>query len=74
MAENLNNEAQTENEPVKRKLYIPLILMPNKNIFDIGIAFSREYAEWDLNQSWDRLSAERKNTFTKLIKEIELEL
>jgi len=67
-------EEQTENEPIKRKLYIPLILMPNKDIFDIGIAFSREYAEWDLNQSWDRLNAERKNKFTKLIKEIELEL
>jgi len=67
-------EEQTKNEPIKRKLYIPLILMPNKDIFDIGIAFSREYAEWDLNQSWDRLNAERKNKFTKLIKEIELEL
>lgn len=67
-------EEQTENEPIKRKLYIPLILMPNKDIFDIGIAFSREYAEWDLNQSWDRLNVERKNKFTKLIKEIELEL
>lgn len=67
-------EEQTENEPIKRKLYIPLILMPNKNIFDIGIAFSREFAEWDLNQSWDRLSAERKAKFTKLVKEIELEL
>ena len=67
-------EEQTEDKPIKRKLYIPLILMPNKDIFDIGIAFSREYAEWDLNQSWDRLNAERKNKFTKLIKEIELEL
>jgi len=67
-------EEQTKNEPIKRKLYIPLILLPDKRIFDIGIAFSREYAEWDLNQSWNRLNAERKNKFTKLIKEIELEL
>lgn len=67
-------EEQIEDKPIKRKLYIPLILMPNKNIFDIGIAFSHEVAEWDLNQSWDMLSAERKNKFTKLIKEIELEL
>ena len=69
-----NMEEQIEDKSIKRKLYIPLILTPNKNIFDIGIAFSHEVAEWDLNQTWDRLNPERKNKFTKLIKEIELEL
>ena len=66
----MNNEAQT----TKRKFYIPIILMPDNSIFDIGIAFSRSAAELDLEQTWNRLNAERKNDFRKVIKEVEVEL
>lgn len=65
---------QTENTPIKKKLYIPLILMPDKSIFDIGIAFNFDSAKSDLDRTWDRLKAERKNEFIKLIKEVEIEL
>ena len=67
-------EEQTENEQIKKKLYIPLILMPDKSIFDIGISFNFDSAKLDLERSWDRLKAERKNKFIKLIKEVEIEL
>lgn len=67
-------EKQTENKPIKKKLYIPLILMPDKSIFDIGIAFNFDSAKFDLDRTWDRLKAERKNEFIKLIKEVEIEL
>ena len=64
----------TEDKPIKKKLYIPLILMPDKSIFDIGIAFNFDAAKFDLEQTWNRLNAERKNEFIKLIKEVEIEL
>lgn len=65
---------KNENKTNKIKLYIPLILKPDNSVFDIGVAFNRDYAEWDLEQTWNRYDDERKNTFRKLIKEIELEL
>ncbi len=64
----------TEAKPSKRKFYIPLILMPDNNIFDVGIAFSRSAAEFNLEDTWNRLNAERKNDFRKVIKEVEVEL
>lgn len=67
-------EKQTENKPIKKKLYIPLILMPDKTIFDIGIDFNFDSAKFDLDRTWDRLKAERKTEFIKLIKEVEIEL
>ena len=63
-----------KDKPIKKKLYIPLILMPDKSIFDIGITFNFDSAKFDLERSWDRLNAERKNEFIKLIKEVEIEL
>lgn len=48
--------------------------MPDKSIFDIGIAFNFDSAKFDLDRTWDRLKAERKNEFIKLIKEVEIEL
>jgi hypothetical protein len=41
----------TENKPIKKKLYIPLILMPDKSIFDIGIAFNFDSAKFDLDRT-----------------------
>ena len=67
-------EEQTENKPIKKKLYIPLILTPDNKIYDIGISCGRDYAEFDLQQTWDRLKAEDKDKFRKVIKEVEIEL
>jgi hypothetical protein len=64
----------TEAKPSRRKFYIPLILMPDNGIFDVGIAFSRSAAEFSLEDAWNRLSAERKNSFRKVIKEVEVEI
>ena len=46
-------EEQTENTPIKKKFYIPLILMPDKSIFDIGISFDYDSAKFDLEQTWE---------------------
>lgn len=59
---------------MKKKFYIQLIVNPDGVVYDYGIKLNKEYAEHDLNETFDRMSEERRRVFRKELHEIELDI
>ncbi len=59
---------------MKKKFYIQLILNPDHTVFDYGVELNKAYAEKDLNETFDRMSEERKKVNIKQLHEIELDI
>lgn len=59
---------------MKKKFYIQLIVNPDGTVYDYGIEMDKEYAETDLNETFDRMSEERRRVFRKELHEIELDI
>ena len=59
---------------MKKKLYIQLIVSPDGNIYDYGVCLDKDYAEDDLNKTFDRINAENKSEFRKMVKEVEFDI
>jgi len=59
---------------MKKKFYIQLIVNPNGTVYDYGVEMDKAYAEKDLNETFDRMSEERKKVNIKQLHEIELDI
>lgn len=59
---------------MKKKLYIQLIVSPDGNIYDYGVRLDKKNAEDELSQTFDRLKAENKDKFRKMVKEVEIDI
>ena len=59
---------------MKKKLYIQLIVSPDGNIYDYGAQLDKKHAEDELNQTFDRMKAENKDSFRKMVKEVEIDI
>ena len=59
---------------MKKKFYIQLIVNQEGTVYDYGIKLNKEYAETDLNETFDRMSEERRRVFRKELHEIELDI
>ena len=59
---------------MKKKLYLQLIISPDGNIYDYGVRLDKDYAEDDLNKTFDRIKAENKDKFRKMVKEVEIDI
>lgn len=59
---------------MKKKLYLQLIVSPDGNIYDYGVRLDKDDAEDELNQTFDRMKAENKDKFRKMVKEVEIDI
>ena len=59
---------------MKKKMYIQLIVSPDGSIYDYGVRLDKDDAEDELNQTFDRMKAENKDTFRKMVKEVEIDI
>ena len=59
---------------MKKKLYIQLIVSPDGNIYDYGVQLDKKHAEDELNLTFDRMKAENKDKFRKMVKEVEIDI
>ena len=59
---------------MKKKLYLQLIVSPDGNIYDYGVRLDKDYAEDEVNQTFDRIKAENKDKFRKIVTEVEIDI
>ena len=59
---------------MKKKLYIQLIVSPDGNIYDYGVQLDKDDAADELNLTFDRMKAENKDSFRKMVKEVEIDI
>lgn len=59
---------------MKKKMYIQLIVSLDGNIYDYGVCLDKDYAEDDLTKTFDRIKAENKSEFRKMVKEVEFDI
>ena len=59
---------------MKKKMYIQLIVSPDGNIYDYGVRLDKKHAEDEVNKTFDRMNAENKDTFRKIVKEVEIDI
>ncbi|WP_405325834.1 hypothetical protein [Fibrobacter sp.] len=59
---------------MKKKFYIQLIVNTDGIVYDYGIKLNKDIAEQDLNETFDRMSEERRRVCHKELHEIELDI
>lgn len=59
---------------MKKNLYLQLIVSRDGNIYDYGVQLDKKHAEDELNLTFDRIKAENKDKFRKMVKEVEIDI